>query len=382
MPLKVLFVDQSGQLGGAELSLVDIASAYRANGEVVLFEDGPFREILESNNILVSVLNSGNTLSAVRRESGGGLGVKALPSVALLALKLAIKARHFDVLYPNTQKAMVVAAIAGLLARRPVIWHLRDILSREHFSAPVRRIVVLICNYLVARIIANSRASAEAFVEAGGDIRKVRVIHDGLDTALFILNASEGRPELRQELAGNSPLVGVFSRLSPWKGQEVLLRALVNLPKVHAFIVGEAMFGEHEYGQRVRALAQDLGVEDRAHFLGFRSDIPQLMRTVDIVLHTSTAAEPLGRVIVEGMLANRPVIATAAGGALEIIDDGLTGLFVPPGEPAALTEAITRLLDSPGLSDRLGRDGQARAKENFDTSFMLVRLQSEIEAVL
>lgn len=382
MPLRVLFVDQSGQLGGAELSLVDIAHAYSDDSEVVLFEDGPFRKILELHHISVNVLKGGATLSAVRRESAEGLGVRALPGVALLALRLAIRARRFDLLYPNTQKALVVAAIAGILARRPVIWHLRDILSPEHFSAPVRRLVILICNFMIARVIANSRASAEAFVEAGGDIRKVRVIHDGLDTALFISKAGTGRPELRQELVGDAPLVGLFSRLSPWKGQEVLLRALAELPKVHAFIVGEAMFGEHEYGRQIRALARDLGVENRAHFLGFRSDIPQLMRTVDIVLHTSTAAEPLGRVIVEGMLANRPVVATAAGGALEIIDDGRTGLFVPPGDHIALTEAISRLLDSPGLSERLGHDGQAQAEQQFGMAFMLVRLRSEIESVL
>lgn len=381
MSPKVLFVDQSGQLGGAELSLVDIAHAYSDDSEVVLFEDGPFRKILELHNISVNVLKGSATLGAVRRESAGGLGVRALPGIALLALRLAIRARRFDLLYPNTQKALVVAAIAGILARRPVIWHLRDILSPEHFSTPVRRLVILICNFMIARVIANSRASAEAFVEAGGDIRKVRVIHDGLDTALFISKAGTGRPELRQELVGDAPLVGLFSRLSPWKGQEVLLRALAELPKVHAFIVGEAMFGEHEYGRQIRALARDLGVENRVHFLGFRSDIPQLMRTVDIVLHTSTAAEPLGRVIVEGMLADRPVVATAAGGALEIIEDGRTGLFVPPGDPVALTVAISRLLDSPRLRERLGHDGQVQAKQHFDTAFMLVRLRSEIESI-
>ncbi|EYB66762.1 hypothetical protein DEIPH_ctg076orf0022 [Deinococcus phoenicis] len=383
MTRRILFVDQSGQLGGGELSLVDVAVHFSPESEVVLFEDGPFRTHLEAAGVRVQVLEAPRGLRNVRREGGGGLGLGAVPGVLALARRLARAARGYDLIAPNTQKALVVSALAGVLARKPVLWFLRDILSPEHFSRPIRQLVVTLCNKVVTRVIANSRASAEAFVLAGGNLRRVRVLHDGLDTAALLRQAGEGVPDLRASLGlTTEPLVGVFSRLSPWKGQHVLLRALTELPGVHALLVGDALFGEEAYAQELRRLTREWGLEDRVHFLGFRGDVPALMRSVDVVLHTSTAAEPLGRVILEGMLARRPVIATAAGGALEIVRDGESGLLVPPGEAPALAAAIRRVLDDRALAERLVARGLRRAQEGFGLASMLVRLQGEIDSIV
>ncbi len=92
-------------------------------------------------------------------------------------------------------------------------------------------------------------------------------------------------------------------------------------------------------------MVESEGLANRAHFLGFRDDVPALMKGVDIVAHTSIAPEPFGRVVVEGMLAGKPVIAARDGGVTEIIDDGRDGLLVPSGDANALAAAIRQLAD-------------------------------------
>jgi glycosyltransferase involved in cell wall biosynthesis len=103
------------------------------------------------------------------------------------------------------------------------------------------------------------------------------------------------------------------------------------------------LFGEDAYAAGLRTQAEQLGVADRVRFLGEREDVPTLLRAADAVVHTAVDAEPFGRVVVEGMLARRPVIATDAGGVREILRDGVTGLLVPPGDPVALAGAVERV---------------------------------------
>jgi glycosyltransferase involved in cell wall biosynthesis len=111
--------------------------------------------------------------------------------------------------------------------------------------------------------------------------------------------------------------------------------------------VGDALFGEQAYAATLHARAAQPDLAGRVHFLGFRSDIPALMCSMDIIAHTSTAPEPFGLVIVEAMLARRPVIATAAGGALEIVLRQQTGLLVAPGSIAELHDALSYILANP-----------------------------------
>jgi glycosyltransferase involved in cell wall biosynthesis len=106
------------------------------------------------------------------------------------------------------------------------------------------------------------------------------------------------------------------------------------------------------------------------------------MRLVDVVLHTSTAPEPFGRVVVEGMLARRPVVATRQGGVLEIVEDGVTGRLVPPGNAAALAHTLKDLLATPDAAARLAANGYARARATFSVASMLEGLRDAVDATL
>lgn len=177
-------------------------------------------------------------------------------------------------------------------------------------------------------------------------------------------------------------MAGIFGRLARWKGQHIALEALAKLPDAHLAIVGSALFGDDaDYAAQLRRRATELGIAARIHFMGFRDDIPALMKAMDVVIHASTAAEPFGRVIVEAMLARRPVIATAAGGVLEIVTDGVTGLLVKPNDPAALTATLKRLQRDPGFGNTLGARGYQQAVTRFGLKAYVAKMIEYLDTV-
>jgi glycosyltransferase involved in cell wall biosynthesis len=260
-----------------------------------------------------------------------------------------------------------------------LVYHLHDILSREHFSAINLRLAVTLANRFAALVIANSKATQSAFVAAGGDSKRVNVIYNGFESTPF-LNLEPQRTLLRKQLGlEHSFVVGHFSRLSPWKGQHVLIEALLHCPEeVAALFIGDALFGEQEYAQQLRQQIVALGLEHRVQFLGFRSDIPALMAACDLVAHTSIAPEPFGRVIVEAMLCQRPVVAAAAGGAIELVDHGQTGWLCPPLDSRKLAEIITACHGQPAQAAVMSQRAQTQALQKFN----IININQQIKQCL
>jgi glycosyltransferase involved in cell wall biosynthesis len=371
--MKILYVDQTGQLGGGELSLLDWLRISPQNARVVLFEDGPFRPMLEELGIPVEVLPLA-ALKEIRRESGLWKLLSTVPAWLSLRRRLAHAASQADVLYANSQKALLLSAFARR-SGQPLVWHLRDILTGEHFSPVLRRIAVLTGNRFATAILVNSKATADAFVAAGGRRDLLKEIPDGVSAGPFDKVDPETVKRLHQELCPQGKiLVGVFGRLAEWKGQHILLEAIVNLPDVHLCIVGDALFGEKAYAETLKNRAAQLDLAERVSFLGFRRDIPALMKCMDIIVHTSIVAEPLGRVILEGMLARKPVIATRAGGAAEIVQDKENGLLVTPGSVTELFSAIKLLATDGKLSQELALAGRRRAERDYSLEIMADRV--------
>lgn len=376
----ILFVDHAGVMGGAEFSLLDIVAAFGREASVVLLGDGPFRTELERRGVTVVV----DPLGAAARVRKSGL----VPSPASLwdvfgaARRLARRAGTADLLYANSQKAFVVAAIAGWIARRPVIWHLRDILGPPHFSATNARGVTWLANRCARSVIANSQATADAFVRSGGNPSLVRVVHNGIESAPFDAVTADAVRDARRACGAREgmPLVVHVGRFHPWKGQQVLLRALALEPRAQAWIVGAPLFGEEAFAVELQALASELHLGDRVRFLGQRADVPTLMRAADIVVHSSTYPEPFGRVVVEGMLADKPVIAADAGGVREIARDGDTALLVAPGDALALARAIGSLIDDPARARAMALRGRDHARRGFTLDAMLRGVRDAIDA--
>lgn len=362
--MKILFLDQSGKLGGAELSLMDVAKPYRQSCLIGLFEEGPYRQRLEQQQIPVQVL-AGRSLQ-VRKDSSFLQSLNSVGQLVPLIARVARLSCAYDVIYTNTQKALVVGALASAFSRRPLVYHLRDILSEDHFSRANLRMAVTLANRFAALVIVNSRATRAAFVKAGGRAELTEVVYNGFQPEQYHSDI-ESTVQLRQQLDLDGRfVVGHFSRLSPWKGQHVLIEALMHCPEeVTAVFVGDALFGEHAYVEKLHQLVAKLELEHRVRFLGFRSDVAQLMSVCDLVAHTSTAPEPFGRVIVEAMLCGRPVVAAEDGGAVELVEQGKTGWLVPPNDSFKLAEVIQQCYEHREQTGAIAQQSQLDAIQRF-----------------
>lgn len=148
---------------------------------------------------------------------------------------------------------------------------------------------------------------------------------------------------------------------------QAIAQVIPSQPHLNALIVGapEDTPSNQEYYQKLRRLVSELDLSNHVILTGFWADIPQIMAASDILVHSVSLPEPFGRVIVEGMLAKRPVVATAAGGVLDSIEDQVTGLLVPLQNPSKMAETILWVINHPEQAVCMGETAQQKAKERF-----------------
>jgi glycosyltransferase involved in cell wall biosynthesis len=366
---RILFVDQTGKLGGAELCLADLAIQLRNRASVFLFGGGPFEELLKQNGVDVTLANQTVPEPRVSKQSQPFVYLLALPALMSLIKDLARAAKGVDLLYANTAKAMIVTTVVALLLRKRFLFHLHDMIDAAHFGGLNRWLLVTVAN-LATGVVANSEATATAYRRAGGRNRNLVVIPNGFRPELF----RENGPELQPAIANKyKAVVGMFGRITRWKGQKVLIQALAQLPDVMVVLVGAALFTDEDrkYQHELVALAEELGIADRVQFAGFQRNILPYLKAVDLVVHCSISPEPFGRVIVEALLAGKPVVATRGGAPAEIIEDGVTGVLVNPGEPAELAAAIQSLLADPLRASRMAAKGQEIVSKRYALDHVL-----------
>jgi glycosyltransferase involved in cell wall biosynthesis len=360
----ILFLDHTAVLGGAELSLRDIAVHFADHGRVVLLADGPLRQLLEEAGVRVEVVPAPPTLAGARRQSGAASSLRAAGGLGKLLRRLYPHARGARLLYANSQKSLVIASLLSMVARRPVVWHLRDMMVPEHFSRTNRLLTTRLARLSRAQVIANSHATGEAFIQAGGSAHRTTTIHNAIAPDAIDAVTDDQVAAAREQL-GVGPdawLIGAFSRLAPWKGQHVLIDALAELPDVHAVLVGDALFGETEYRDRLRRVVEQRRLGGRVHMIGFRDDVPRWMKACNAVAHTSTAPEPFGRVLV--------------------VRHEQDGLLVEPGNARALAREIGRLRADRDWAGRLAAAARQRAESDFSLPIMLQSIGEQVDGIL
>lgn len=198
------------------------------------------------------------------------------------------------------------------------------------------------------------------------------VIHDGIDPDDIVSRVRRSPFDVRGEfgIAPDDPLIGIVGNIKEWKGQAVVVRAMHLLkgkyPALRCFVVGEASVvrtGDRDYFRSLESFVAASGLGEAVRFLGFRADVLDIVNSLDILVHASISPEPFGRVILEGMVLEKPVIATNFGGPLEIIEDRETGLLVPPGDESALADAVDLLLGDAPMRERIAQEGRRRVEQ-------------------
>lgn len=378
---RILFIDQSGQPGGAELCLADVAASFGRHSRVLLLSPGPFEEMLRSRGIPCGILPIPGRISSVGKSAAPGDYFRMIPELSGFLSALRQEVRNCDVLYLNTAKALLLGSAVAF--GKPVVFHLHDLLTPEHFSRWNLRLIVIAANR-ARGVIANSHATAEAFRAAGGRA-PVHVIPNGFDPARFAPRPDSELSALRHSVrAKNAPVAAVFGRISRWKGQDVLLRAAAQIPDLVVWVVGEAVFtgDDRIYAGELKSLASSSALEGRVFFLGHRDDIPQLMQAADVIVHTSVAPEPFGRVVVEGMLSGRSVIAGRAGGPVEIIRNGETGWLFEPGNAGELATLLRQVLDSPSRGRDEGLLASLEARKQYALPAVIEQTRQTLQAMI
>jgi glycosyltransferase involved in cell wall biosynthesis len=375
VPHRILFANTGGAIGGAErslLGLVDGLDRSRFEPSAVLFRDGPLVRELERSGvpaIVVPVDAAVHNLSLKGTQSPLAVSAVAVfrSTHVVLSLARTIRRQHVSLVHTNGLKAHLIAGAAARLAQTRVLWHLRDIVG----DSPSENRTMAIGSRFADHIIANSEATSRAVADRARC--PIVTVHNGVDTTRFHPGVDGSRFRHHLGIRDGAPLVGMVGMFAPWKGQDVFLRAAKQVaercPNARFVLVGDEIYTTNGHGSdaaRLHALARELGLGSRLLFAGYRDDMPQVMASIDVLVHASVQAEPFGRVLIEAMAAGKPVIATRAGGVTEIVADGETGTLVPPGDAEALAEAMVSAIElSPEDRGRIGSKGRARAEEHF-----------------
>ena len=351
--MQILFLNPCAQLGGAERCLLDtLASLRKAKPDwrlqLIAGEDGPLLSQARALGMKAECLPFPPTLARLGafKRSPFQLATTCLVSLFSLVsyrlrLSRAIARCAPDIIHSNGFKMHLLAAWTP--HRAPVIWHLHDYITGRGITKRALQLSSSRCSGAVAiseSVAADARQSFSASLP-------IKTILNGVDLWRF-------QPRGPQLDLGSVPSgtvrVGLIATFARWKGHEVFLRALAH-PHVrglnlHAYVIGGPIYqtenSQHSL-EDLQALTHELGLQKRVTLTGFLEDSAAAMRALDIVVHASTAPEPFGLVIAEAMACGRATIASQAGGAAEVFDSGRTGIGTPPGDVAALADAIARL---------------------------------------
>lgn len=364
--MRILHTECSTGLGGQELRIVSEAAGMAKRGHAVVLAVSPesaLRGLAERRGLQVEPL-------AMSRR-------RFLPLIGeLLAL---INRQAIQVVNTHGSLDSWTASVAGRLAgHKPVV------IRTRHKSTPVSPTWRhrLLYGTLPHAVITTGEAVRRALVQGLGlEPARVVSIPTGVDLERFA--PAKADPAVRRAL-GLSPghfVAGTIAFLRGYKGVDALVEAaplvVRGCDEARVLIVGDG-----PEGTRLDRQIEALGLKDHVRRAGFRDDVPALLAAVDVVVVPSRADEGLPQALSQAMAMERPVVATSVGAIPEVVEDGVTGLLVPPGDPQALARAILRLAGDPALRERLGRAARERIVQEHGLDRMLDRTEDLYESLL
>ena len=355
MARSIYYYTDSRELGGAEISLLMLLEGLDRGrwNPTLLLDDDPAADLLAERAAGIG--------AAVKRVAPMPLGLGGARRAAGIARLLRHERPavfHAHMSWPLAGKWPLAAAV---LARVPSIGTVQLVPEFELERSSYWQLRVLARG--VGRYAAVSRDIAAELVERfHWPADKIEVVYNAVHLERFDAPAPA---DLREELAGELPLVLTCARLDEQKGHDVLLRAATELPGV-AF----AFAGDGPLRAELEALATGLGLSNRVRFLGRRDDVPALLAACDVFALPSLY-EGSSLAVLEAMAARRAVVSSAIGGTEELIEDGRSGLLVPSGDSEALRSALGRALDDADLREALAATARERVERDFTPEAMV-----------
>jgi glycosyltransferase involved in cell wall biosynthesis len=345
-----MFFGVSTHLGGAERSLLEFLLQYNRDPERSDFfvllpkADGPLIDALVQNKIAYHVLPLPEwILKLTRKKRFAGLAPTFATSEAfayLRELKNLIAHHQVGTIHCTGIKCHIIACLLSPFIPARVIVHFRDILPPA-----LARFFNLFRRKKQITWLAASKA-----IGASTPRISPQVVYDGFDESVF-KPARTSFLKDHFQIPPGAPLFGLVGVVTRWKGQREFLLAAKQVadenPDCHFVVVGDQIYdtaGEEDFLLELKELRRELGLSSRFHFLGFQKNTVPIYNSLDWLVHASVQPEPFGRVLVEAMLCHTPVIASGAGGVLEIVEDGRTGLLHTPGDVNSLAQTMEKAL--------------------------------------
>jgi glycosyltransferase involved in cell wall biosynthesis len=392
--MRIVYLNPSGRLGGAETSLRELLVSVRAAEPgwelwLLLGEDGPLADIARKLGVKVVVKPFPPALARLGDSRGwtalvGLLGAAAASAKYALSLARWLGDVRPDLIHSNGFKMHLLGAWT-CPRRARLIWHIHDYVSRRLL---MRRLLWPFRKACTVAIV-NSRSVGKDLEPVLPGLRIVP-IYNAIDLDRFTPQGSRLDLDALAGLAAASPgtvRIGLIATFARWKGHLVFLEALARLSAetpVRGYIIGGPIYqtdGSQWSVCELQQQANKLGLAGKIGFTGFVEDTPGAMRSLDVIVHASTDPEPFGMVIIEGMACGKAVIASQAGGASELFQDGNNALGHEPGDVVALQQQLLRLIGNPDLRCRLGRAGRATVERSFEGSRLARQLLSVYQEI-
>jgi len=367
---RILHFSESSETGGAEtvfLELLRRLDPVHFESVALLMKEGWLHDQLSSLGVRPMLLKSNRSYDVP------------------MLFKLRSMLRHLgiDLVHAHLPDSNAYASLAALGTGVPVIATYHGLLRPSQEASHGETLKLKAVRYGATRVVAVSDALK---LQLGREARipesRLRRIYNGVDWNEFDRSA-EG-PSVRTEL-GLGPqdqVVGMAANLKPEKGYPYFLRAAARiaarLPRTRFLIAGE---GEANVKAALVAEATRLGVRDRVTFLGYRSDLPAVLRAFDVFV-LSSLSEGMSIATVEAMGAGLPVVVTRSGGPQELVAEGVTGMLVPPADPDALAERVIQVLQDAEWARGLGSRARASARDRFSMKSMLSQYEALYEECL
>jgi glycosyltransferase involved in cell wall biosynthesis len=342
--LKILHSESSQGWGGQEHRTLKEMIALRARGHTV--------EVVCPRDARLGVRSAEEGFAVHHARMRGAGDVRSM-----LWIKALLSRRSFDVVNTHSGHDSLVAGTAGRLANTPLVVRTR------HLALPISSLATY--TWIPHRVIAVSRYVRQYLISAGVAEERVETIYDGIAKPEVHSHST-----LRNELGldSNAIVAGMVAIMRDKKGHEDLIAAaqpmLAERPDLHFVMAGDGPWFE-----KIKNIVDALGLGHRIHLLGFRSDVPNVLRGCDLFV-LPTHQEALGQSYIEAMAEGLPVIGTNVDGVPEVITHGVNGLLVPPHDIEALRAAIAGLIDNPGLRAQLGVAGRLLTNLNFTIDAM------------
>lgn len=386
--MKILYIQPGQGVGGSKESLYQIVkglpNAYERQVVLDSLSDAAYNDRIRQYVSVCHLLPLPTWQKYHRRtfferiRAPLGDGWRLLKCITA-ALKIARIIKHEEIDLVQTNNSMTPSgALAAWLTSVPHIWHIREPVGRNRqYPLLLGNNSMRLMQQLSRYIICNSDYTAEVFRAMS---TQVQVIPNGLDLTDFTkLNKTARNLREAYQIAPDNLIVGMIGNLTTvWKRHNIFLEIAAQVketvPQARFIIFGGSTdLGQTEYTRALQQQIVALGLTDKVIWADFEDDIPAMIHTMDVVIHPAIT-EGSGRVVMEAMACGKPVVAFRSGGVKELIDNGVNGFLVEPGEPNKAAELTQHLLQDTNDRAIIGAAALEYAIKNFSNTAMIERL--------